>query len=141
MDTTFYAVRSNAYAAALAEAKTVSPAIAHNVDEPPQPFTNFGHYCLLTDDAKTGYYLKPNDGEYSYELCGVFSLVKGRGGDILTHACSMADAAGAMLTLNCFDGYLVELYGRYGFIEYERTPNWTVGEPDIVHMYRVSPNV
>ena len=36
--------------------------------------------------------------------------------------------------LQCFDGYLVDLYSQFGFKVVTREPNWTPGEPDVVRM-------
>ena len=66
------------------------------------------------------------------ELLYVFSSVKGKGDIIMQYAIKK----GARL-LDCFDGYLVDFYTRYGFKEYKRELNWTKGEADIVYMERV----
>lgn len=132
--TTYYAVRNDVYTAALSYAKGLSPRIDANTSYP-EDESNVGRYFMLDYENTSGYFLEAN-GERSYELRGVFSTVKGKGADILGHACSMADAAGAMLTLNCYDGYLVSLYGRYGFVEVAREANWTPGQPDVVYMAR-----
>jgi hypothetical protein len=65
----------------------------------------------------------------SGELVGVFSSQPGRGDELVDAALK----AGAT-HLDCFDGYLTEFYARHGFIEYDRSANWTPGEPDVVLM-------
>lgn len=82
----------------------------------------------LTDDGLSGYAVRP-DGELVY----VFSLVRGRGDEIVTRAIQ-----NGATYLDCFDGHLVTLYGRHGFVEVKREPNWTPGGPDVVYMSRES---
>lgn len=36
--------------------------------------------------------------------------------------------------LQCFDGYLVDLYSQFGFRVVTRQPNWTPGGPDVITM-------
>ena len=36
--------------------------------------------------------------------------------------------------LQCFDGYLVDLYSQFAFRQVTRQPNWVSGEPDVVTM-------
>jgi hypothetical protein len=43
--------------------------------------------------------------------------------------------------LDCFDGFLPAYYERFGFVETERVPNWTPGEPDVVFMSLAAPTV
>lgn len=38
--------------------------------------------------------------------------------------------------LDCFAGYLSELYSKFGFEVVRREPNWTPGGPDVVWMER-----
>jgi len=38
--------------------------------------------------------------------------------------------------LDCFAGYLSELYAKFGFEVVRREPNWTPGGPDVVWMER-----
>ncbi len=77
----------------------------------------------ITRDGLSGFCISA--GELKY----LFSEVKGRGDELVTSA----KALGAN-HLDCFDGYLVELYKRNGFIEFKRVANWTEGEPDVVYM-------
>lgn len=63
------------------------------------------------------------------ELVGVFSLVKGRGAELMRHAIYR----GAHF-LDCFDGYLTSFYASHGFVEVARVQNWTPGGPDVVYM-------
>ena len=76
-------------------------------------------------DGWTGGFIVKSDGE----LVGLFSSVKGRGPDLVLAAIN----SGAT-HLDCFDGYLVKLYGSLGFVEYDRQPNWTPGGPAVVYM-------
>lgn len=71
-----------------------------------------------------GYAIRP-DGELVY----VFSTARGMGDRIVSDAI----AKGAVY-LDCFDGYLVNLYSRHGFRVVKRVANWTPGEPDVVYM-------
>lgn len=77
----------------------------------------------LTLDGRSGYAIR--DGY----LTMVFSLVRGRGDSIVAKA--VKDGA---WHLDCFDGYLTELYTRHGFHVYKREANWTAGGPDVVFM-------
>lgn len=87
-------------------------------------FLNMGNaQHFLSEDRRSGYAI--NNGELVY----VFSTVKHRGNLILSNA---TDAN----HLNCFDGYLVGLYSRYGFRIVRRETNWTPGGPDVVFMER-----
>lgn len=63
------------------------------------------------------------------ELCYVFSTYRGRGDAVM-----QAALAHGARKLDCFDGYLPVFYGRYGFVEVDREPNWVEGEPDVVFM-------
>ncbi|MGW4158714.1 hypothetical protein [Streptomyces sp. NPDC004788] len=49
-----------------------------------------------------------------------------------------AIAHGAHL-LDCFDGFLPTYYRGFGFVETERIPNWTPGQPDVVFMALPAP--
>lgn len=83
-----------------------------------------GTRYFLTDDLGSGFAIRP-DGE----LVFVFSTVRGRGANIVSTAVKRgADR------LDCFEGYLTELYARHGFVEYDRDDNWTPGGPDVVWM-------
>lgn len=79
---------------------------------------------ILSDDRQSGFAVKP-DGE----LTAVFSAVKGRGMVLVREAIRRG-----AFHLNAFDGYLTGLYGRCGFVESKREPNWTAGQPDVVFM-------
>ena len=80
----------------------------------------------LHDNGNAGYAIKPNG-----ELVSVFnnSSTKGLGSQIVKHA-----IGNGATHLDCFDGFLVELYSKHGFTEVDREPNWTAGEPDVVWM-------
>ncbi len=63
------------------------------------------------------------------ELVGLFSATKGRG----TRLINSAKRLGAT-NLNCYDGFLVNLYGSLGFIEVGRERNYDPSGPDVVWM-------
>lgn len=84
-----------------------------------------GALTRLSDDGLSGYAVQP-DGE----LVGVFSLVRGRGDELVTDA-----IANGATHLDCFDGYLVDFYRRHGFGVHRREANWNPGGPDVVYMY------
>jgi hypothetical protein len=79
---------------------------------------------FLTEDHFSGFAIR-----WGGELVYLHSRVHGRGDRLV----STAIALGAR-RLDCFDGYLVDLYGRHGFVEYAREANWTPGGPDVVFM-------
>lgn len=83
-----------------------------------------GAFVHVSDDGLSGF-IVCEDGE----LVGLFSRVRGRGDELVRAAIK----AGAR-RLDCFDGYLTELYARHGFREVRREPNWTPGGPDVVYM-------
>lgn len=85
-----------------------------------------GTRYFLTEDFDSGYAIRANG-----ELVLVFSRVKGRGDQLVASAVS-----NGAYRLDCFDGYLPDLYRRHGFVEYDREDNWTPGGPDVVYMYR-----
>ena len=109
--------------------------VVSNVDIPPTPSAKTHVLTFLSEDNKSGFALV-REGQEDTELCSVFSTVKGRGDSIMTTATALADTMGLDLQLNCFDGYLVSFYARYGFIETERVPNWDPEGPDVVYMRR-----
>lgn len=77
----------------------------------------------LSIDGLSGYRVSAG------ELTHVFSTVRGRGADLVEDAI----ASGAKY-LDCFDGYLPQLYSRFGFKETKREQNWVASEPDVVYM-------
>lgn len=83
-----------------------------------------GLRMFVSSDYLSGFCIHP-DGELTH----VFSAVKGRGKYLI----ECAKMVGAR-KLGCFDGYLTEFYTSMGFEEYNREPNWTQGEPDVVFM-------
>jgi hypothetical protein len=84
---------------------------------------------FLTADGKTGFGITHSDDEGNRELIAVFSTVKGRGPQIVRT--SVLHGANV---LDCFDGFLVEFYTKHGWREYDRAPNWTPGNPDVVFL-------
>ncbi|WJN62698.1 acetyltransferase [Streptomyces phage phiScoe10] len=112
------------YTQALGNARHRSQRIAAATSSPEEMPASYAYY--LADDLLSGYGVA-GDGT----LVGVFSLEGGRGEDLIWSAILHHGAD----RLDCFDGYLnQELYPRFGFAEYERVPNWTPGEPDVVFM-------
>lgn len=79
----------------------------------------------LTADLRSGYVVTRG------ELTNLFSLVKGRGHGLVDAA--VLDGA---THLDCFDGYLPNLYAAHGFVVTRREANWTPGGPDVVFMSR-----
>lgn len=106
------------------EARRVSPIIRESTSSMDgEPYLTHSTYRIALD-GRSGYVVRP-DGE----LVFVFSLEPGRGRGIVERA--KRDGA---VYLDCFDGYLVDFYGRHGFVEVKRVANWTPGEPDVVYM-------
>src|SRR5690554_1178946 len=91
--------------------------------------TNQHDRFMLTADGQSGFIVR-NGGE----LIALFSTVKGRGHDLV----QIAVQCGAEY-LDCFDGFLPELYAKHGFKEVKRELNWTVGGPDVVYMQLARP--
>lgn len=90
----------------------------------------------LALDGQSGYAVR-HDGDLIHkgregELVYVFSLERGRGDALVSSATGHDDAT----RLDCFDGYLVNLYKKHGFDVVRREPNWTPGSPDVVFMSR-----
>ena len=82
------------------------------------------HSCYLTADLDAGFVIAP-DGKFT----SLFSIKPGRGAALITAAIKYGASY-----LYCFDGYLVTLYERFGFIEVDRIPDWIKGQPDGVFM-------
>lgn len=102
-------------------------------EESPRVRDNCAILDSATEPVDTDYYLAA-DGRSGFairadgELVYVFSLVKGRGDKIV----KAAKDRGAVY-LDCFEGYLSDLYGRHGFHEVKRVPNWTPGGPAVIY--------
>ncbi|AFU62135.1 acetyltransferase [Streptomyces phage R4] len=111
------------YTAALGWAREESPRIAEATSKPEEMPRGSRYY--LTPDFKSGFGVA-----YDGTLIGLFSLVKGRGEGLMWDAVTHKGAR----RLDCFDGFLPEYYKRFGFVETERVPNWTPGQPDVVFM-------
>lgn len=80
----------------------------------------------LTADLRSGYVL--TDGE----LTNLFSLVRGRGHDLVAQA--VVDGA---TRLDCFEGYLPALYSAHGFVVDRVEDNYDGPEyPSVVYMRR-----
>lgn len=115
---------------AIADARYASLTI-RDATSPSEEYPRFGATYYLTRDSLSGYGVTA-DGT----LIGLFSLVRGRGASLM--AAALADGA---RKLDCFDGFLPGFYGRFGFVETRREPNWlqaTKGDysaPDVVFMH------
>lgn len=111
------------YTAALDWARHSSERIAEATSAPHEMPRGARYY--LTADFRSGFGVA-SDGT----LIGLFSLVKGRGTDMVWDAVLHKGAT----KLDCFDGFLPDYYKQFGFVETERVANWTPGEPDVVFM-------
>lgn len=109
-----------AYREAHRSSYRVSDACTH-----PDKANYFNARCYLSDDGKSGYCVRSFTGELLY----LYSLAPGRGDDLVGHAVS-----NGARKLDCFDGYLVDLYERHGFTQVRRVKNTCVGGPDVVYM-------
>lgn len=84
----------------------------------------FNDCYYLSDDSRSGFIITENG-----ELKGVFSIVKGRGDELVESAVKRGATH-----LDCFAGYLVDLYQRHGFGSWKIEPNWNAGEPAVHYM-------
>ncbi len=112
---------------ALGSARWVSDLVAGATSKPEEMPDRATYY--LSTDLESGFGVD-SDGT----LIGVFSLKRGRGDFLVQHAVLFGGAN----RLDCFDGYLPELYARHGFVETHRVANWRSGDPDVVFMRLVS---
>lgn len=105
----------------------------------PQQYRETDAQPFLAPDGLSGFAIKP-DGE----LISVFSLVSGRGDELVAAAVERGATK-----LDCFEPYLPRLYARHGFREVERyqwddqyaPANWDYeknGRPDVVVMERMA---
>ncbi|MET8111202.1 hypothetical protein [Streptomyces prasinus] len=120
---TVYPASLSEYRAALDWARSGSARIADATSAPEEMPQSARYY--LTSDFQSGFGVDA-DGT----LIGLFSTVKGRGEGLVWSAVLHKGAE----KLDCFDGFLVDYYKRFGFVETERVANWTPGEPDVVFM-------
>ncbi|MCY0933650.1 hypothetical protein [Streptomyces sp. H34-S4] len=123
MTTYVHPVSRSEYTAALDWARTSSKRIAEATSDPKEMPHGARYY--LTNDLQSGFGVA-HDGT----LIGLFSTVKGRGEDMVQVAVTHKGAT----RLDCFDGFLPDYYKQFGFVETERVPNWTAGQPDVVFM-------
>ncbi|MFE9924290.1 hypothetical protein ACFYQA_22730 [Streptomyces sp. NPDC005774] len=123
MSITVHPASHSEYIAALDWARSGSERIANATSAPEEMPRSANYY--LTSDFQSGFGVE-KDGT----LIGLFSTVKGRGGDLVWAAVLHKGAD----RLDCFDGFLPAYYKQFGFIETERAANWTPGEPDVVFM-------
>lgn len=121
--------RTNArrYARALSAAWDARPEIAAALTDYRDPRSlPIDARPYIAPDEQSGYIVRA-DGE----IVGLWSAAPGRGDALVRDA---VESGGSHL--DCFDGYLPRLYGRHGFVEIAREPNWTPGGPDVVWMAR-----
>lgn len=119
----YNATSDETFISALRAAQGVSSAVALNTT-PADDLLQEPLDAYISSDGLSGFAVC-SDGE----LVGVFSLVKGRGAELMRHAVYR----GAHY-LDCFDGFLPRLYAAHGFLEVARFRNWNPGGPDVVHM-------
>jgi hypothetical protein len=81
-------------------------------------------HCDAVSYTSSGFVVKANG-----ELCYIHANERGQGDAIVQAAIKVGAKH-----LDCFDGYLVQLYRRNGFVVTARTPNYTKGGPDEVFM-------
>jgi hypothetical protein len=117
-----HSVHHTLYTGALRQARRVSDRIADATSKPEEMPRDARYF--ITPDFRSGFGI---DAEGTF--IGLFSLEKGRGTELVKAA--LREGASK---LDCFDGFLPEYYKQFGFIETERLPNWTPGEPDVVFM-------
>ena len=111
------------FAMAYRLARKYNKRICNNTSvEVPENGTYFLYFNSLCEPM--GFVISP-DGE----LTNLFSEGKGHGDYLVSRALQRGATH-----LDCFDGYLVELYNKHGFEEYKRELNWTIGEPSVVYM-------
>lgn len=113
----------NEYALALAYARHWSERVRTATSDVRTILQGGGDF-YVSPDLMSGFCVRD-----SGELVGVFSLEPGRGHSLVSNAVW----SGATY-LDCFDGYLPQLYGSHGFRIVRREPNWRPGGPDVVHM-------
>lgn len=121
-----YPVTIDRFRAALSTARALRSIVAESTSTASE-MPEAARYWL-TADAQSGYGVT-HDGE----LIGVFSLVKGRGSDLVWQAI----VTGYAMRLDCFDGFLPAFYAGLGFRETYRVANYVKGGPDVVYMGRV----
>lgn len=107
--------------AARAESSLVRSSLSSLADFIAAPQTECSYF--LSSDGRSGFFI------HGSIIRGLFSLERGRGDLLVTEAIR---AGGRHL--ECYDGYLTDLYGRHGFVETAREANWTPGKPDVVWM-------
>jgi hypothetical protein len=116
-------VHKRMYDVCLRSARNTSELVAGATSKPEEMPADGTYY--VSDDLMSGFGVQ-TDGT----LIGVYNLIKGRGVDMVWEAVLHYGAD----RLDCFDGFLPVYYKQFGFVEYERAPNWTPGGPDVVFM-------
>lgn len=115
-------VRANLFGLAFEAARTDRDEVARATSD--FDATDVDTRFWLAADGRSGFAVTL-EGELRF----VFSTVRGRGNDIVRAAVDRGARH-----LDCFDGYLANLYARHGFYTTRRAPNWTIGGPDVVWM-------
>lgn len=83
--------------------------------------------CVLHRNKEAGFAVAKDN-----EIVSVFNVssVRGLGSEMIKLAIKMGGSH-----LNCFDGFLVEFYAKFGFKGYKREANWDgPGHPAVVFM-------
>lgn len=119
----YNATTDETFLSALGAAQNLSRTIRENTT-PADDLRGKAFDAYIATDALSGFAITPEG-----ELLGVFSLVSGRGAELMKHAVYR----GAHF-LDCFDGYLTRFYASHDFVEVGRVRNWNPGGPDVVYM-------
>jgi hypothetical protein len=96
-----------------------------NLTDHPESHYNKAKKLVLSKDHQSGYAIF-HDGEFG----NLFSRVKGRGDTMVHHAVTNNPGAHG----NAYEGVITDLYKKHGAKEVRREKNWTVGQPDVVHV-------
>jgi len=124
----WHAVTLTAFTAALSYAKGFSAKVDAATPSVREVVEGLGNASdcqfILGYEGKAGFIVK-GEGE----LVADFSLLRGKGYERINEA----KYRGA-IKLDCFAGFLVELYQLHGFVTYKRVPNWVKGEPSVHFM-------
>lgn len=125
--TVFQVVLAGRFSRRIANLKRVNPRMGENLWK--YDISEYRNMRLfMTSDGSSGFALKETLA--GYDLVNVFNTgIKGMG-----HILVSAAIEQGATTLDCLDGFLPTFYAKFGFEEYNREPNWTAGEPDVIFM-------
>jgi hypothetical protein len=129
----FQKVCSDTFADVISNVRAISAFHLDNLQWHVEGYRDYD--CWLLDDGDAGYALSKGQSKHipGYrELINVFSIVSGEGnGDrIIEHVKEQSNR----ITLDCYDGALVDFYSSHGFQEFKRESNWNMRGPDVVYM-------